>query len=508
MNPSMSFLDKVLHPPSSVPGFVGLPTNDARSQVIAEYRNLVIMKNPSVQLGNAVASSALTNNDLTSFDVAFLVPNGARVLGIAYVYNTTTGLWYQDLTNTDIQDVYNFDNWKADSQLFRPCYKSLTTYLNATAFNNTGSVAVSSFNPALLFAGTLMSLAHTDPMLFADFVASKHEEDSLFHDSTHENYSIGIKNFMSFPLQAREDITKYARSKKDVSVALDPATSVQILSLGDVGPIGGSGGSLAVVPSTSMILNQSQRSYAGKACEGTFSVSKFNTIAPKWMCATNGSEAALGHMALYECHLVAYRTDGTRRINVLKEPCPPNTPADNIKPLMDTQWTSDMTMTWIKYEGLTFNPAQTQNQLLIRKYYSGIEIQPALQSAWAGMQKAGPTPDLKAMQAIMDGFYTLKDGMPAKYNFLGTLGSIISSGLGTFGTSLLKQLATQKGLSIVSGLAKSFLPSAKKTTTTKVNSRTKDMEKKLDSLNKKLESLNVKNQSTFRSKRPVPARLS
>ena len=102
MNPSMSFLDKVLHPPSSVPGFVGLPTNDARSQVIAEYRNLVIMKNPSVQLGNAVASSALTNNDLTSFDVAFLVPNGARVLGIAYVYNTTTGLWYQDLTNTDI----------------------------------------------------------------------------------------------------------------------------------------------------------------------------------------------------------------------------------------------------------------------------------------------------------------------------------------------------------------------------------------------------------------------
>lgn len=509
MGPSMSFLDKVLHPPSSVPGFAGLPTNDARSQVLAEYRNLVIMKNPTVLLDSASTTTvvSLTNAQLNTFNVGFLVTNGARVLSVGYVFNTATGAWYQDLNNTDVQDVYDFNNWRKDAQLFRPAYKSLTTYLNATAFNNTGSVAVSSFNPAMIFAGTLVTLSHSDPMLFKDFVHSVHEDGNLFLDSSHEDYSIGIQNYLSFSIQARDDISKLFRSGKngkDISVSLDPGTTVQMLMLGQVDS-GASGptGTLATIPTTSMMLNQSQRSYAGKAMEGTFSVSKFNTIAPRWQSAVNGDQpsAAAFIDGLYQCYLVSYRADGTRRVNTLREPAAVGTLSTAVPNLCDTLWTPDMTMTWIRYEGLSFNPTQTQNQLLIRKYYTGIEIQPALQSAWAGMQKSGPPPDLQAMQSIMDGFYTLKDGMPAKYNFWGTLGSIAASGLQTFGASLLKKLwNTKESNSATDAKAPATAAVKVKQPKKKTNNREKDLERKIDSLTAKIKDMSMRKESNFRPK--------
>ena len=80
-------------------------------------------------------------------------------------------------------------------------------------------------------------------------------------------------------------------------------------------------------------------------------------------------------------------------------------------------------------------------QLLIKKTYCGYEIQPCVASAWSGMMKLGPKPDISIMQAMMDGFYELKDVMPARYNFWGAISSLASSGVKGPGSSILSALA-------------------------------------------------------------------
>jgi hypothetical protein len=307
---------------------------------------------------------------------------------------------------------YDFWNLANDAQLYRPVYKSLTTYLNATMFNNTGFVAVNQYTPPILFSGTLLEFSANDPTNFYKFMR---EYAKYCQPANTESVAKFIKEFPSY---VRTEIANIVPNYRGLTI--DPDTLIQIVDFGASGETAG-----FPIPTLSQILQQSQRSYGGKALEGTFSVSRLTTIAPTWLTASNTHRGDFSHNGLYQCW--TYFIAGDHNIHFV--PLYANTPLGLVKAndyiAYDALWSADMTWQWIYYSGLTYNTdiatPDINRQILIRKYYTGYEVQPTLKSAWSGMIKLGPKPDILLMQKLMDDFYVLKDGMPARFNVLGEL---------------------------------------------------------------------------------------
>ncbi len=500
---------KSLHPPSAIPGYMGLPTNDARSQVLLNYRNPSLMQSPYLIRGSPGVVTPLTAPELSTFNYAILSTNGARVLGIGYVYDSVSGTMQQDLNGVIYQDAYNFANWQDDANLYRPINKSLTTYLNATAFNDTGMVTCNQFNPNILFAGTLLTFAHEQTEKFYEFVKYGHKMGRIrtVHKPTREQ----TETFMQFPHYHRVEILRLTGAAVNEVLDLDPNTTVQVLNLGDIGAPPTTT-AVDLVPTPSQITNNSMRSYVGKAREGCFAVQRLNTVAPAWMAASNTNN---GENGLYDCFFYVKDPNGVSHFVAFTENAPPATPEVSLQTLKDTLWTKDMTFSWQRYDGLSLNSqTSVSTQLLLRKYHVGFEVQPTPRSAWSGMVNLGPKPDLMTMQAMMDAFYELKDGMPARYNFWGTLASIAGQGLATFGSSLLQKLMqpSESPKQVNESNAAQVKPTPKKKVKTvvnkKQNARTVDIDRKIDSLMKRMDQMSVRRPRTRSRSRSQSRRAS
>lgn len=468
MDPISAFIKKHIHPPSSIAGYCGMPTNDTRSQVIPQWKFLTTQA-PVLQ---PAAEGALPVDDTTALGgIAILSTSGARVNGIVFSSTQQTGGDYiQDIGNTQLNDAYDMTRFCRDANLYRPAFKSLTTYLNATMFNNVGTVSGCQFNPNVLFAGTILTMAQEKPSLFIRFakclVASKHWKINKLGDDC---------AYLKIPKYVREELAEVLGLKMSEAIELDPNVSIQVVSFN---------GQVSTVPTQSQILNMSQRSYGGKAVDGSFTVHRLNTIAPSWLTTSNTDvTAGTSRDGLYLCYRFFIRADGSESFGPFYEKLGGVT-----RILRDTLWSKDMTWSWVKYAGLSPNLNTTTgfgtNNLMIYKYYTGFEVQPSAQSAWAGLQQLGPKPDMQAMQGLMDAFYELKDVMPARYNFWGMLGKLATKGLKTFGSSVLKDVLNPHIRSVAKG-GKGF------SSNNKENRRILDLEKQLHSANKKLDKLQV-----------------
>jgi hypothetical protein len=434
INSSTAFLKKCIHPPSAVPEYSGLPTNDARSQVTVEYRNMGINKTPFTF---ATTVTQVTPAMLSSFDYAFLMPSGCRVLAVPFIYvdlPTRGPGWTQDYNNVIVNELYNYKNWSSDVNLYRPCYKSTTFSLNATMFNNTGMVVGNQFNPAILFAGSILAFLQEQPIQAREFVRQCHLDTRSVRPTEEQ-----LNAWHSIPKYIREDLHAHCGLLGNEILTMNPNTTVQVVNLSVSPTLDGT-----LVPTNSQLLGNSLRSYGGAARDGAFSVQRLNTISPAWMANnTTGHEgAAADSPGLYDCYTFVIATDGSYHYAPLSDNNPVLQSGATLKKLRDTLWSSDMTWSWVRFSGLSLNSqTNVSTQLLIIKNYLGIEIQPATSSAFAGLQRLAPKPDLKAMQALMDAFYDLKDVLPAKYNFWGALAGLASEGLKTFGTGLIQGLA-------------------------------------------------------------------
>lgn len=439
-SPSSAFVRKCLHPPSAIPNFEGMPTNDARTQVTVEWRGIDLLNPPATLIGGVVSPVGFFD------EYALLIPNGGRVKYLGFVKHPDTGVWDQDLSNVGITDTYNWNNWISDANLYRVCYKSTTTYLNATMFNNVGMVSSCQFNPSILFSGTILSMIKTQPDLFRRCVKTLMKDGHV----RIEKFSKGDDSFefhwVDLPLHIRADLVDMLGLKKDEYLQLDPNTGFQMINFGNSGDT--TLGADSFIPSLSQIMQQSQRSYTGKAFEGTFNVQRLNTISPEWLSATNtnGGAGVPINKGLYNCNTYWFDSGFVPHQITLSDAAPIGTLTAAVPILKDTLWTKDMTWSWIHYKGLQLNTAGTggiQSEILAIKTYTGLEIQPTNRSAWAGMMKVSPRPDLAAMQLMMDGFYELKDSMPAKYNFWGTIGKVALKGLKLVGSTLLKEITNE-----------------------------------------------------------------
>lgn len=435
---------KCLHPPSAVPEFCGIPTNDARTQVVVEWRDMEIMNAPRVQdlkIGSPTYNTVIEcgPENLQTYDYGFIIPNGARVKHIGYVRNNTAPerRMMQDLAGVAVEQLYNFKNWKNDANLYRPVAKSTTLYPNMTMFNNTGMVTGNQFNPNILFAGTLIGMVNDNPALFYSIVKSMIRVNQVKVTRNTDK----IERWLQIPHHHRVEVLKRLNLSPTEHLDLDPNTTHQIILLGKLSTAEG----IQNFPSSSQILGNSLRSYGGKASEGAFSIQRLNTISPSWLAGTNTFEATIDAeiSGLYQCWTAEVEGTGTDYfLSPLYENMDVGQNFGEAKSLYDTLWSKDMTWSFVLFSGLSLNPqTNAMTNLLIKKTISIYEVQPCLASAWAGMIKLGPKPNLMVMQAMMDGFYELKDVLPARYNFWGTLASMASNGLATFGTSLLSSLA-------------------------------------------------------------------
>lgn len=485
-NPQSAFVQKCIHPPSAVPGYAGLPTNDARSQVCIEWRTFNVNNAPMVFNNAENVTALMPTSELKQFDYAFLHTNGARVLSIPFVTNPFDGYRFsQDFNNVKVCTQYNFSNWYKDANLSRTAYKSTTHTLNATAFNNTGIVAGNQFNPAILFSGKLLQFAETQHSNFIQYVKDGVARGFISRSIHNQD----VLKYKSFPKFIRECISEHTGNSFELN--LDPDTLIQVINFSNTTTD-------QAVPTNDQILQQSLRSYGGKALEGAFSIQRLNTISPEWLSASNTSGVGNTYPGLYQCYYYLSFQDGSTHFVPFSDNCPVGTPADKLPILYDTLWTKDMTFSWVRFSGLSINPNTTSStQLMITKQFLGLEVQPSVASPWAGMVKLGPKPDLTSMQALMDAFFELKDILPARYNFWGMLGKIASQGLQTFGSSIIDNL--MKGGSDKKGKnneAKAKSKNANKTNTSKkvdkLENKENNLQAEVEKLRKQVASMRIK----------------
>jgi hypothetical protein len=208
---------------------------------------------------------------------------------------------------------------------------------------------------------------------------------------------------------------------------LDPDNFLQIINMGKVGY---ESDNVSLVPTPSQIAQNSMRSYQDKFINGAFVVSRVNTLSPKWM---SGSNTQTNIRGLYECWSYTIGIDGQPHLLQLHDPAAPG--ASTAPVMLDTLWTSDMTWQVIRMQGISPNPitpsannSATVSPIAIKHYY-GIEAQPVWNGPWNGIARMSPKPSLSEMQALMDTFYEMPDGMPAKFNAMGAFLPFLATAL-------------------------------------------------------------------------------
>jgi hypothetical protein len=446
LTPSQAFVCKVTHPPTTVPEFEGLPTQDARTQVVYNMRNIDVLKTPITY--DATSELYQSNSWGDHSDYTVLVPNGARIKWFGCCYDVTnpntpgttpeiSRYYSQDLANVGVQDNFDFQNWARTVNLYRPCYKSITLYPNVTAFNNQGILAAQQFNPNILFNGSMSTLSYEQPKLFIQALDHLYsvQNDNLFQASeTHPDFHHSLVEswFKTRKIRVR-------------GLKLDPDNFIQIINLGSIGY---ESDITSLVPTPSQIAQNSMRSYQDKFINGAFVVSRVNTLSPKWMSGSNTGQSDKNR-GLYQCWSYTIANDGSTHLVQLKDPSSAGVKPSDAPPMLDTLWSSDMTWQVIRMQGIspnmitpTTNNAIAASPISIKNYF-GIEAQPVWNGPWNGIARMSPKPSLSEMQALMDTFYEMPDGMPAKYNAMGAFLPFLAQAL-PHALSFVKHLITKE----------------------------------------------------------------
>lgn len=481
LSPNEAFLAKTIHPPSAVPDYKGIPTNDCRSQVVAEWVDNRLLTDTVIDIGNALVQ--VPASDIEGF--AFLhtsAPNFPVMVFVKIKANSGIGAtgWRQDLANTKLLTIYDMNNFWRDATLYRQCYKSYTYYCNTTAFNNVGECTTAQFNPSVQFTAAqpaaLNKVAFFESLLsaggvllesddwhpevhtkFDAFMVSKDMLKTLTRDYDKELQKKGLSKEQSKALISEQQVAKAFRESttrlckemhqkridraffemygEDADELLKPNSNIeitgnfkitpdmefQIINFGAMGNSESGNSDGAVVPSMEQLTSLSKRSFTCPAREGQFVVNRLNKAVPSWF-STSHNKQEFSPFGLYECWYSfndSLGNDNYRRFQYRQTgSAVPNT-------CKDAFWGDDWTWSWTVFDGMVPNvnisSSSTSSQLIQLKGYNGYEIQPSARSPWAGIQELAPLPDIMHIQEYERMSSTMKDGTISANNFLGAL---------------------------------------------------------------------------------------
>lgn len=422
-----AYVQRVTHPPGEVPGYAGVP--DASQSNVTHLRLVGESNHPPVIIRGA---SATTTTTTPCSSMLLIQTSGARTANYVFVGNGQN--WTQPLSQPSNSSVpaisqlcdaasrtttYNFSSWDRDVGPFRTTYKSSTYYLNATDFNNQGTVTTAKFKPS--YVGTpnalsfLKNLEETDPAAVNQILEQL--PDECFVDDP--DYTIinpktkkpeaghakrTIRNIAPFVLFQIWDT-----GARRTQVVRNQYDNMQTL--------------FNWLPQNSGdIINMSPKAVSRLAKEGAFVVQQPADSTQSWSAQQSGLDDDLNDTGgLVQCFMRSRDIAGNHSYQALYSQ---STPIGALGAAIDTPWNNlDWSMTL--FEGLTTpQPGVTtlsSSSYITCKSYVGVEIDPSPASSLHSFMTQLPLPDSKAIEVATAIFHSRPDAMPAAANDFGSI---------------------------------------------------------------------------------------
>jgi hypothetical protein len=425
-----AYVRKAFHPPGPTPAdYQGIPDCSAPQQVRLEVKGEASF--PPILTYNAGTVVAPIMTTINPSSMLLIRPSGAYVG--AYVFLRADGGWVQQTalnfpaspatpvtTPALISSGYNFlDNFSADVATARLEYKSLTTYLNATEFNNQGMATTAKFKPDILT---------TDVLGFASTLTGKHRE----------NFLRAVR--MSQPSRDFDDFQVISSEGKHKRNRLEDAPydyPIQLINFGSrnsakITDLFGNQIISGVFPDNAGdVMVSSSKSYNAPAKDGTFDVAQQTDAIVSWTntpCQPKESPYA----GLVACYAQWYDKSTQAMQFVPLWSSFPTTSSELGFKNLDTPWYGhDWSFTL--YEGLTVpsSPVSINSGLpyLTLKSITGFAFQTFNGSSQQPHLRSLPYADPEAIRALNALFHERPDALPAKANDLGTIAALAAQHL-------------------------------------------------------------------------------
>jgi hypothetical protein len=442
-----AYVKKITHPPCVIPNeYCGIPDSASPNVVMMETKGEGNF--PPIITYPISSTVTLTAN---SQKMLFLAPSGSKVASYVfnYVYTSGGSGWVQAISFpaltstypavTNICQVsqnnggYNFANFSNDYTSVRTSYKSETYYLNATNFNDQGTVATAKFKPNILH--TLSEL------------------DLL---KLHENCPTSQANLMNclksmgIKLKYDKDDFHIIGNRKTTDYPYD--FSFQIIEMDNINANGSTGGGIGQLQSSPMyyinsllpntttdVLNMSSKSATRPAREGSFVVHQhvddISTFVsnPSYNLSggTFNTPISGNVICLIRGMIIGGSGNSTYTYGPLYSDQTYGPPSDSGFPYyqaLDTPWNNlDWSITL--FDGLTI-PSTTGTTLssvpyITVKSYAGMEGQPSIFSSLRPFQRVLPPPDRLALDCATTIFHARPDDLPSAANDLASIGATI-----------------------------------------------------------------------------------
>lgn len=374
-----AWLEKYLHPPS-VPDstFVATPDNNISPVTTLNFETVT-----NIPLSGRIGVETFNINE-----VFFLQTTGARVISYVFVRSPThgNGEWFQHPQFPAIvNDSYDFlHSWGADVSMQRMCYKSCTYYLNATAFNDQGTVTI----------------AQTRPNYFTSQVTTIPPQSGV--DS--------LEGCVFSP--------RHVNGEADYNAQLY-----------DIGDISGQGVLGSFVPASPTQVQQSNpKAVTHLAREGAFVPQHWSQPTNRFYnTPDNGNGSELDLVQTFIRFISADKSEHTLRLYNTMMPDGSIPVAPTLDQCSDTAWT-DFTTGYVYFSALSVSPILGQtivsNAYITVKGVYGIEVQPCVKSAFTFFQQSPPIPDDRAIHIAAGIVHQKPDGYPSSANDFGTIAAL------------------------------------------------------------------------------------
>lgn len=504
--PGAAYVNKVTHPPSPMTSeYQGRPDCSQSNVVLLELKSEVNVP-PIITIPTGITTTVTQNPS----SLLFLQASGGVCSNYVFqqVSNfpnpTLSNGWVQpqnqgsSSTQPAISQVsppstlnsgYNFNNWNTDVASFRMTYKSTTYYLNATSFNNQGTVTTAKFKPNIIRAvGSLQFLQLHSESQESTNSARRALRAALNHHN--ESRPSGEKIRMTDGYEVIDPVTNatdafnfqiidFGRN----SGAILNATSTNQLYINNCMPL-----------TASALMTFSPKAATRPARDGAFVVQQQVGPVLDWQ-ATQETINAQATIPSGLC-LSFYRVWNGTSYQVA--PLYSTQSTANSPSTGEVQW-GDLDWSYTLFEGLTVPTtvgiSLTSVPYITLKSITGYELQVQPNSSLASFQRSLPLPDPDAINMAIGIMHARPDSLPSSANDLASIATTALKFLPTavtwlkdlFGTPKTKEKAMVKARNFVAPKQKKE-KTLQKQTPMKSNNK---MQKQLKDLTNKVAEMSV-----------------
>lgn len=436
-----AWIEKYLHPPCDKRStYAGIPDLNNTPSVHLEYR---AVNDFSAMEGDGKATSVHPT-------MAFLQTSSAYMPVYLFNNDLNNNIVRESLTQFQINPNLQVGNMTSIASSGRIAYKSSTYELNATEFNNQGVVTVAQFRPNInLTTNSVALLKYSKSKNYEKFV------NILHHIYCNSEFEI---------IDEKKKYNKgdtLANKIHDI-MASNANNSIQIVTLGSI-------------PQTSTdVLMLSPKAVSTKATEGAFVVQHFSQPVAtfKDFGNQNVKVGVATEVTGIPCFFELFdKSAGTVDIFPFFDPI-----TNPVRDMTDLPW-SDLTWSWVFFEGLSVANTATATSLVTAPYITvksitGYEVQPLMDSVLSPLTTLSAVYDESALKFGSMVSHQMQDSMPAKMNAIGAMLAAALKAAPTIITTI-KSLFGKKETKKEAQTTKSTVDNL----TAKVNYLTKAMEK-------------------------------